>query len=124
MLTVNLLGRTKLTIGCSPRCDVLLKSPDVSRHHALLLEEGDRWLMIDISAAKGMFLKGESVRTHWVNDKDPVRIGEGYFWFFGKSQGAGRELPTMPDSRQPRAVLREEYVDHLWQIGRLAPSES
>ena len=40
-------GRTRVTIGRSPGCDLVLSPATVSRHHAELVREGDDWTLAE-----------------------------------------------------------------------------
>ena len=50
-----------MTIGRSPDCDCLLTEPSVSRRHAELRRDGERWLLRDLGSRNGTRLNGMRV---------------------------------------------------------------
>ncbi len=61
----------KLTIGRAPSCDFTVADLSVSRWHARLHKEDDRWLLSDLSSTNGTRLNG------WrVTSAVPVRLGD------------------------------------------------
>jgi hypothetical protein len=51
----------QMTIGRAPGCDCQLSDPTVSRKHAQLLHDGDRWLLRDLGSRNGTRLNGMRV---------------------------------------------------------------
>ena len=65
----NLLGR-------SPRADIVLVAPLVSRTHAkIVLEAGNLVNLFDLDSHNGTFVNGEKVRSRAINAGDSVYIG-------------------------------------------------
>jgi hypothetical protein len=60
-----------ITIGRSPECECQLDEPSVSRHHAELRREGDRWLLRDLGSRNGTRVNGMRV-----TDEVEVRPGD------------------------------------------------
>jgi anti-anti-sigma factor len=56
------LSTTPITIGMSPKCDVVLSDPHVSAKHAHVTVSGGRLLLVD-SSRNGSFVAGERVET-------------------------------------------------------------
>ncbi|MCL4211475.1 MAG: FHA domain-containing protein [Phycisphaerales bacterium] len=83
LLRVNLAGRDVLTLGRSDRCDIRLRGADASRHHAVLVREGDRWMLINLSAARGMYDDERPVDRAVMQEDRPIRIGRVYAWLIG-----------------------------------------
>lgn len=83
LLRVNLAGRDLLTLGRSERCDVRLHGADVSRHHAVLAREGNQWLLINLSAARGMYDNERPIDATFLHPDRPIRIGRVYLWYTG-----------------------------------------
>ncbi|RME22610.1 MAG: FHA domain-containing protein [Deltaproteobacteria bacterium] len=55
------IGTRHLSLGRGPDNDVVLPSPQVSRHHAILWYAGGQVLVRDLGSANGTFLDGERV---------------------------------------------------------------
>lgn len=67
------LDRCPITIGASPRCDVVLDDPYVSRRHASVTVSRGRLLLTD-SSANGTFFHGARVRSQSLESGDSVEI--------------------------------------------------
>jgi pSer/pThr/pTyr-binding forkhead associated (FHA) protein len=61
------------TIGRAEDNDLTLEKPTVSRHHAVVTEEGDRWFVEDRGSFNGTFLNGGRLQP---GVKVPVRHGD------------------------------------------------
>jgi hypothetical protein len=51
----------RLTIGRAPSCDCLVQEESVSRRHAELRREGERWLLRDLGSRNGTRVNGTRV---------------------------------------------------------------
>lgn len=78
--------RPSTTIGRSIDNDVVLESRSVSRHHAQIHWEADRYLLEDLDSTNGTFASGHQVRLHTLVDGDELSFGGIIFTF----QLAGR----------------------------------
>jgi pSer/pThr/pTyr-binding forkhead associated (FHA) protein len=67
-------GRT--TIGRSPDCDVFLDDVTVSRRHAVVAEEGGRFVIEDQGSLNGTFLNRHRIEQAPLSDDDEVQIGK------------------------------------------------
>ncbi len=67
--------RDTITIGRAPDNDVVLDSPVVSRHHAVVRREDGRFFLRDLNTPNGTFVNGRRVRSAWLKPGDQVRIG-------------------------------------------------
>jgi ABC-type multidrug transport system ATPase subunit len=80
MHTKNLLkdilyGKTYLTIGRSPVCDIVLLDPLVQELHASLSKEGGQWMIRSESEHRPVWANGKPVRSYPLEEKDSVYIG-------------------------------------------------
>jgi hypothetical protein len=67
----------RVTIGRAANCDCVLSDPTVSRHHAELWREGDRWLLRDLGSRNGTRVNGVLVlEPTEVRPGDRVALGE------------------------------------------------
>ena len=86
-------------IGRSKTSDISL--PDdkkVSRNHARLERDGDRWIIVDLSSTNGTFVNGEQVDQKKLASGDEVRIGGTTLIFRSIEEAAS------PDSDEPTRV--------------------
>ncbi len=96
---------TELTMGRHPRMHVHLDDPQVSRWHASIERKGDSWVLRDVVSSNGVFVNGERVAHHVLNQDDEVQLGSTRFRF---SVGAPASL--------------QNYLSEAQQRGERAPS--
>jgi DNA-binding SARP family transcriptional activator len=64
-------------IGRSPDNDVVLADAKVSRHHAVINDTGNSFVITDLGSANGVHVDGQHIRaTAVLSDGDVIRIGE------------------------------------------------
>lgn len=63
----------EFTIGRADDNDLTLEKPTVSRHHAVVSQEGDRWFVEDRGSFNGTFLNGSRIQP---GVKVPLRHGD------------------------------------------------
>jgi len=63
-------------IGRAPDCDIFLDDVTVSRRHAELLHEGDRFTIRDLGSLNGTFVNRRRVETAELHDDDEVQVGK------------------------------------------------
>ena len=65
-----------VTIGRHPDCDVVLNDQEVSRQHAEVRREDDRFLLIDLGSLNGTKVNGGGVKApRALEDGDSITIG-------------------------------------------------
>lgn len=69
------LDRESTSIGRSQGQDIMLSDPCVSRQHALILREGDRYTIVDRSSTHGTFVNSVRVGRLVLQFNDIVQIG-------------------------------------------------
>jgi hypothetical protein len=77
---VHVLGR-KTTIGRTPDNDLQIDASFVSRHHAVLLFNGQQTVLEDLNSTNGVQVNGNRVTRETLNDGDQVMIGKAKFRF-------------------------------------------
>jgi FHA domain/Domain of unknown function (DUF1707) len=73
---------TSFTIGRDGACDLLIEDTSVSRWHARLVREDDRWLLADTGSTNGTRVNGWRVRQ-------PVLVQPGDYVTFGSAVFVG-----------------------------------
>ena len=63
-------------IGRAPECDIFLDDVTVSRRHAELLHEGDRFTIRDLGSLNGTFVNRRRVESAELYDDDEVQVGK------------------------------------------------
>ena len=67
----------RTTIGRSPDCEIFLDDVTVSRRHAVLVQEGDRFTIEDQGSLNGTFLNRRRIDSaSELGDGDEVQIGK------------------------------------------------
>jgi FHA domain/zinc-ribbon domain len=64
------------TIGRSPECGIFLDDVTVSRKHAVLEQQGERWRIEDQGSLNGTFVNRERVDAAALADGDEIQIGK------------------------------------------------
>lgn len=67
--------RRALVIGRSIACDLTLSDRTVSRWHAELIRDGDRWVVRDMGSTNGTRVNGWRVRRAVLEPGDVVALG-------------------------------------------------
>lgn len=63
-------------VGRTPDNDVQIRSRFVSRHHAQVVSDGNQSVLEDLNSTNGVFVRGQRVKHHVLNDGDIFQIGE------------------------------------------------
>ncbi len=69
-------------IGRLPDNDIVLEDPNVSRHHAVIIDTGTNFVVTDLRSANGVEVRGERIRASvTLADGDHIRICDHDFTF-------------------------------------------
>ena len=71
----NVLSGARVVMGRSRECDIVVADPNVSRRHAELRREGDRWSVVDLGSTNGIKVNGRRVDQAALSDGDRVTLG-------------------------------------------------
>lgn len=69
------LDRDSMSIGRSPNQDIVLTDSRVSRHHAVIVREGDTYIVIDQNSTHGTFLNAVRVERAVLKPDDVLQMG-------------------------------------------------
>ena len=106
------------TIGRDPECEVALRDPGISRHHARLDCQNGRCVLKDLGSANGTFVNGMRIKDADVQVGDQIRVGN---TLLTVSQPAG-ETDLVDHRGLPIRVDTEGRVDSSI-ISTASPSE-
>ncbi len=69
------LDENKTTLGRSPDSGVLIEDEGVSRNHAMVERRNDEYFLIDNQSTNGVFVNGDRINMHRLEDGDKLQIG-------------------------------------------------
>lgn len=105
-MPVIILNRPRMVFGRLPECDVVIPRREVSRMHAAIIQEGDRWFLEDLGSRNGTFLNGHAVtgRTE-LREGDEISIGRIVWFTFREGTPSDADSgPTAADTSGPQIV--------------------
>ena len=77
---VHVLGR-KTSIGRTPDNDLQIEASFISRHHAVLLVNGQQSVIEDLNSTNGVYVNGHRISREILSDGDLVTVGKARFRF-------------------------------------------
>ncbi len=94
------LANPSTSIGRAPGQDVVLSDPCVSRQHAIVVNEGNVWTVVDRNSSHGTFLNGTRVQRAELNHGDVLQLGslEGSEIHFHLEAGSGIDAGVLHTS--------------------------
>ncbi len=69
------LTGNKIVIGRAPDNEIIIDEKIVSRKHAEIVREGERYILVDLDSHNGTFINDARVSRHVLADQDTIRIG-------------------------------------------------
>jgi hypothetical protein len=69
------LTESIITIGRHPDSNLVLADPNVSRNHAEIRPQGDRYVVVDLGSTNGSRVNGVRVDTQVLQDGDEISFG-------------------------------------------------
>jgi len=98
-----IVDREKLVIGRGNDCEVILPERQVSRYHAEILNETDKFFLHDLDSKNGTHLNGNQVQgTVPLNDGDEIQIALCVKLLF---VGSDATVPLTTDGMVPKGKL-------------------
>jgi Nif-specific regulatory protein len=119
--TVISMNEGPVLIGRQAGATLKISNASVSRRHALIEREGDKFVIADLGSRNGTFVNGVPVKRRELNHGDRVRIGDSQFFFlFEDSDEPQRTSEVLFDEgRMPSgATVRMTYSEALYLMAR------
>jgi pSer/pThr/pTyr-binding forkhead associated (FHA) protein len=110
----------RLTMGRATECEVLLATPEVSRRHAMLVRDGERFEVRDLESINGTFVNGEKVTRRTLKVGDVIRIEDFEITFVLDSAPVDEALKSEPRVAAP-AGTRDPGLTQIGDMMDLAP---
>jgi FHA domain len=76
------LNQPKLSVGSHPSCEIIIKHPTISRRHLTIINENDKFFIIDQGSTNGTFINDQKLQPGQrveFNSFFPVRLGVSVF---------------------------------------------
>ena len=77
------LDRPSLVVGRTEENDIILNHASISRHHAKVIRDGERYTIVDLQSANGVRVAGESYERVDVQPGDVIELGHVKLRFVG-----------------------------------------
>ncbi|CAN5711860.1 DUF3662 and FHA domain-containing protein [soil metagenome] len=75
------IGRPLTVLGRLPECDITLTGNAISRRHAKIQREGDRWTVTDLGSTNGVRVNSQDVQVSEIKPGDRIEVGDTTFTF-------------------------------------------
>src|SRR5436189_4490842 len=119
--TVISMNEGPVLIGRQAGATLKIGNASVSRRHAMIEKDGDRFIIADLGSRNGTFVNDVPVRRRELQHGDRVRIGESQFFFlFEDTEETARTSEIRFDDSDviSAATLRMTYADVLGLMAR------
>jgi hypothetical protein len=104
-----------LLVGRDDRCDIAISDRQVSRHHASITLEDDRFVLRDLGSKNGTFVNGREVdEPHLLQDGDEIQIAYCCKLAF---VGVDATAPVILDE-QEQALRMDLESKRVWVAGQ------
>ena len=84
------------SIGTSADNDIVLKDKAVSRHHAKIRIEGQKYFVNDLASTNGTRVNGRKITKKWIKEGDSIEMGHTRITF--KTEAQPGEIPEYKPS--------------------------
>jgi EAL domain-containing protein (putative c-di-GMP-specific phosphodiesterase class I) len=109
----TVLEKFPFTIGRNDSADLQIPSSRVSREHALILREGNRFRVRDLESTNGTFLNGARIQEAWLHDGDLLVVADVEFTFFSGQGDASRATVTQVMAGGPSGASPGDIASQL-----------
>lgn len=109
----------RLTLGRAADCDIMLGTAEVSRRHALLVREGDRYEVRDLESINGTYVNKERVSRRTLEVGDVIRIEDFEMTFVLDRAPLGEAVQAAP--APPVSAADAGGLTQLGEVLDLAP---
>src|SRR3954447_16447724 len=113
------IDTTQLTIGRGSDNDLVLNDPMVSRYHAVVKRQGNRFSMIDLGSSNPVVINDQALEpgmAQQLTHRNVVFIGKTVFSFQNRAAGAG-PAPARPVAQTP-VPARSDVAATQFMSGR------
>jgi len=119
-LAVGESGNAEWTIGSQSDREVQFQDSGVSALHAKIVNEGERWKVLDQMSANGTFVNGKRSNVSYLSSGDRVRFGPVECVFHAAGSTGGNYRPITASQRLTVDGLDEEPKGKSFVIAAVA----
>ncbi|MEM7363898.1 MAG: FHA domain-containing protein [Pseudomonadota bacterium] len=91
-------------VGRRSDCDITIRDPAVSGHHAIISTSGDGYVIEDQNSTNGVRIDGHRVTRHRIRNGDVVKVGTHELRFMLDSEGSRSASSAAVPSTEVRTV--------------------
>ncbi len=96
------LSKLEILLGSDEQNDLVIRDSTVSRNHAKVTRQGNRYQIVDLGSTNGTFVNGRRLRgTMWLRQGDELRLGGAKFVF-----AVGKAETSLGAKRNPWRPVR------------------
>ncbi|HEY3242924.1 MAG TPA: FHA domain-containing protein [Phycisphaerae bacterium] len=70
------IDRPQITMGRSPRADVVIADQEISRRHLMFRLNAEGLFCFDLGSTNGTFVNGRPITQQLIREGDQIRLGE------------------------------------------------
>jgi pSer/pThr/pTyr-binding forkhead associated (FHA) protein len=111
----------RLTLGRASECEIVLATPEVSRRHAMLVRDGERFEVRDLESINGTFVNGEKVSRRTLKVGDVVRVEDFELTFVLDSAPLGDAVKAEPTPVAEPSAGPDPNLTQIGEMMDLAP---
>ena len=113
------LASNVTTIGRADDNDIVLHGSHVSKHHATIKKQADKFILVDNDSANGVFVGGQRIDQHSLRYWDEIQIYN-YVLTFMATARLHTEEAGMPEEQTKTPALENTMEVDISSIGDLA----
>jgi phosphoserine phosphatase RsbU/P len=112
----SVISHSPFTIGRLPDRDIVLSYPYISRAHAEIVYEGDKFYLVDSGSRSGCYVNGQRIERHALEANDVIHVGslDGPLLRFGSPTSSRSTLRSLLQQMQHGTSPDSELEKLSW----------
>jgi len=92
-MSEHLLVKPKTLIGRKKDSDIHIDDEHLSGEHALIMQEGEEFYVVDLDSTNGTMVRGKPVQRYLLKHNDVIELGDYGLRFFSKDHYSSTDFP-------------------------------
>ncbi len=118
------LSKSKYTLGRGAECDLVLDTAKISRLHALLVEDGDDYLVIDNNSTNHIFVNNSEVKKYCLRSGDWLCLADEVLLLYLNEQDLETQIASLMNNmweaiNKENFLLLKEVTDRMISLDTL-----